>query len=62
MFGLVRTIIADDHAIMREGLKQLLSTVDELTVSGEAADAEAVHRLLNENSADLLILDLACRV
>ncbi|MDX6527402.1 MAG: hypothetical protein QOI43_2913, partial [Gaiellales bacterium] len=58
MCGLVRTIIADDHAIIREGLKQLLSTVDELTVSGEAADGEAVHRLLNESSADLLILDL----
>ncbi|WP_235885552.1 response regulator [Bradyrhizobium niftali] len=54
----MRTIIADDHAIMREGLKQLLSTLDEITVSGEAADAEAVHRLLNESSADLLILDL----
>jgi DNA-binding NarL/FixJ family response regulator len=54
----VRTIIADDHAIMREGLKQLLSTVNELTVSGEAANAEAVHRLLNESTADLLILDL----
>jgi DNA-binding NarL/FixJ family response regulator len=58
MSGLVRTIIADDHAIIREGLKQLLSTVDALTVSGEAADGEAVHRLLNESSADLLILDL----
>jgi DNA-binding NarL/FixJ family response regulator len=58
MCGLVRTIIADDHAIIREGLKQLLSTVDELTVSGEAADGEAVHRLLNESFADLLILDL----
>lgn len=54
----MRTIIADDHAIMREGLKQLLSTVGDLTVSGEAATAEAVHRLLNESSADLLILDL----
>ncbi len=54
----MQTIIADDHAIMREGLKQLLSTVDGITVSGEAADAEAVHRLLNEISADLLILDL----
>jgi DNA-binding NarL/FixJ family response regulator len=58
MCRLVRTIIADDHAIIREGLKQLLSTLDELTVSGEAADGEAVHRLLNESSADLLILDL----
>lgn len=54
----MRTIIADDHAIMREGLKQLLSTVDDLTVSGEAANAEAVHRLLNESAANLLILDL----
>lgn len=49
---------ADDHAVVREGLKKLLSTVDELVVSGEAADAEAVHRLLNESPADLLILDL----
>jgi DNA-binding NarL/FixJ family response regulator len=54
----VRTIIADDHAIMREGLKQLLSTVDQLTVVGEAADAEAVQGLLNESCADLLVLDL----
>src|SRR5439155_23436395 len=58
MCGPVRTIIADDHAIIREGLKQLLSTVDELSVMGEAADGEAVHRLLSESSADLLILDL----
>jgi DNA-binding NarL/FixJ family response regulator len=58
MRGLVRTIIADDHALVREGLKQLLSTVDELTVSGEAADGEAVHRLLKQSPADLLILDL----
>jgi DNA-binding NarL/FixJ family response regulator len=55
---MVRTIIADDHAVVREGLKQLLSTVDGLTLCGEAADGEAVHRLLNERSADLLILDL----
>ena len=58
MCGLVRTIIADDHAFIRQGLKQLLSTVDGLTVSGEAADGESVHRLLNESPADLLILDL----
>ena len=58
MCALMRTIVADDHAVVREGLKQLLSTVDGLTISGEAADGEAVHRLLNESSADLLILDL----
>lgn len=58
MCGLVKTIIADDHAVVREGLKQLLSTVDGLTLCGEAADGEAVHRLLSERSADLLVLDL----
>jgi len=58
MCGLVKAIIADDHAVVREGLKQLLSTVDQLTIGGEAADGEAVHRVLNESSADLLILDL----
>lgn len=54
----MKTIIADDHAVVREGLKQLLSTVDGLTLCGEAADGEAIHRLLNESSADLLLLDL----
>lgn len=58
MRELVQTIIADDHAVVREGLKQLLSTVDGLTLCGEAADGEAVHRLLNERSADLLVLDI----
>ncbi len=54
----MKTIIADDHAVVREGLKQLLSTVDQLTIGGEAANGEAVYRLLNEGAADLLILDL----
>jgi DNA-binding NarL/FixJ family response regulator len=55
---LSRVILADDHAIVREGLKMLLSTVDGITVVGEAADGGTVERLLTEIKTDLLILDL----
>lgn len=58
MLELSRVILADDHAIVREGLKLLLSTVDGMTVTGEAADGDTVERLLREMAADLLILDL----
>lgn len=51
-------VLADDHAIVREGLKMLLSTVDGVTIVGEAADGEAVHAVLEQRPADLLLLDL----
>ncbi|PSJ59511.1 response regulator [Kumtagia ephedrae] len=51
-------ILAEDHAIVREGLKMLLSTLDDVAVVGEAADGEALLGLVRETRADLLILDL----
>lgn len=55
----VRIVIADDHAIFRAGLRQLLGTHDRCQVVGEAADGlEAVTRV-DENRADLLLLDFA---
>ncbi|MGL4287311.1 MAG: response regulator [Phreatobacter sp.] len=50
--------LADDHAIVREGLKLLLSTLDDVAVIGEAADGEGVRSLLRQSPADLLVLDL----
>ncbi|MBS2268079.1 response regulator transcription factor, partial [Salmonella enterica subsp. enterica serovar Typhimurium] len=58
MLEFSRVILADDHALVREGLKLLLSTIDGVTVAGEAADGDTVDRLLRETAADLLILDL----
>ncbi|QCI65587.1 response regulator [Phreatobacter stygius] len=51
-------VLADDHAIVREGLKLLLSTVDDVVIAGEAADGEGVFTALKQGSIDLLVLDL----
>lgn len=53
-----RILLADDHAIVRAGLKGLLATFDQVTVVGEAACGEALLALVRGTPADLLILDL----
>lgn len=58
MIRALKVILADDHAIVREGLKLLLSTMAGVDVVGEAADAAAVLAQLLANDADLLVLDL----
>ena len=53
-----RILIADDHALVREGVKRVVSNEPDLAVAAEAADgAEAVERALND-SIDLAILDI----
>jgi DNA-binding NarL/FixJ family response regulator len=51
-------ILADDHALVREGLKLLISTMDNMSVVAEAADGETLLGLVRNTRADLLILDL----
>lgn len=54
-----RIVIAEDHTILREGLKSLLSSSPDLDIVGEAADGrEAIRRCL-ELKPDLLLLDLS---
>ncbi|NGN39522.1 response regulator transcription factor [Mesorhizobium sp. CGMCC 1.15528] len=51
-------ILADDHAIVREGLKLLISVMENVSVVAEAADGEALLGHVRGTRADLLILDL----
>ncbi len=51
-------VIADDHAVVRQGLRLLLETEPDLAVVGEAGDLEETERLLGELAADILLLDL----
>lgn len=51
-------IIADDHAIVREGLKLLISVMENVSVIAEAADGDALMGHVRGTRADLLILDL----
>ncbi|MDD2701042.1 MAG: response regulator transcription factor [Sideroxydans sp.] len=55
---MIRLMIADDHAIVREGLKQLFALVGEITVVGTAVNGGEVLEALHHNAVDLLLLDM----
>lgn len=55
----IRIVIADDHAIFRDGLKRLLATQDDFRIIGEASDGKEAIVLANELKPDILLLDLA---
>ena len=54
----ISIILADDHKIVREGLKQLLEIDDKIRVIGEANDGIECLQLLENFSPDLLLLDI----
>src|SRR6202167_1777495 len=56
--GTVRIVIADDHPIVRDGLKKLLLLEDDFDVVGEAADGREVLDKVRELDPDVLLLDL----
>ena len=53
-----RIVIADDHFLIRSGLRILLESEPDLEVIGEAADAAGLMEILSERHCDLVILDL----
>jgi DNA-binding NarL/FixJ family response regulator len=58
----LRIVLADDHAVVREGLKALVNAQPDMRVVGEAADGEAAWRLATELSPDVLVMDLSMPV
>ncbi len=56
---MIRILIADDHAVVRNGLKQMLSEHADFVVAGEAADGIEVLKKLREQPYDLLLTDMA---
>jgi DNA-binding NarL/FixJ family response regulator len=54
----LRLIFADDHALVREGLKLLLTTIEGFELVGEAGDGPGLVDLLARCPADILVLDL----
>ncbi|MFL6695122.1 MAG: response regulator [Ramlibacter sp.] len=56
---MIRLVIADDHAIVREGLKRIVGDAPEVQIVGEAADGNEVLRIVREQDFDVLVQDLS---
>lgn len=56
--GKMRLLIADDHAIVREGLKAVLSAMPEVEIIGEAADGEEAISRAVECKPDIILMDI----
>src|ERR1044072_9120555 len=54
-----RVLIADDHPLLRAGLRRLLAAGPDLEVAGEAATGEDVLRLTGELRPDIVLLDIS---
>lgn len=54
----VRVIIADDHAIFRDGLKHALSSEENIKMVGEAADGKELVQLVVDHSPDVILTDI----
>jgi DNA-binding NarL/FixJ family response regulator len=55
---MIKILIADDHAIVREGLKQIVSQEKDILVAAEAGNASELMNLLKQNYFDIIILDI----
>jgi two-component system, NarL family, invasion response regulator UvrY len=55
----IRVMIVDDHAIVREGLKQILADTDDLEVGGEAETSNQAIQLARRQPWDLVLLDIS---
>lgn len=55
---MIKILIADDHSVVRRGIKQILTDETDIQVTGEASNADELLLMLNDQTWDLLILDI----
>ena len=55
---MIKVVLADDHSMIREGIRQLLELNENIKVIGEAANGKECLQLLSRCNADVLLLDI----
>jgi two-component system, NarL family, invasion response regulator UvrY len=55
---MIKTLIADDHPVVREGLKQIISKASDILIGGEALNGQEVIEMISAEPWDVVVLDL----
>jgi DNA-binding NarL/FixJ family response regulator len=55
---MLKILIADDHAIVRQGLKQIVTETPDMIVAGEASNGQELLSKIQENDYDVVVLDI----
>ena len=55
---MIKVLIADDHAIVRRGLKQIVAETDDIVVGGEAVNGNEVMEQVRGQPFDVVVLDI----
>lgn len=55
----IRILLAEDHVVVREGLKELIENEDDMEVVGEAGDGEQAVKMVDELKPDIVLMDIA---
>jgi two-component system invasion response regulator UvrY len=56
--AMARIVVADDHAVVRKGLTQIIADADDLRVVGEAGSADELFSVMRSRPVDMVVLDL----
>lgn len=55
----IRILLADDHVVVREGIRQLIQHEEDMQVVGEASDGEEAVRLVDQLEPDMVLMDIS---
>ena len=56
---MIRILVADDHSVVRQGIKQIIADEPDMTIVGEAGTGREALELMRSGSFDLIILDIS---
>jgi DNA-binding NarL/FixJ family response regulator len=57
--GAIRVVLADDHHLVRQGIRALLEKAEDIEVVGEASDGRGAVELVDQLAPDVLVMDIA---